>query len=856
MKNIYLLTLLLIGSITNVQSATLVVMNTNDSGAGSLRQAVIDATTGDDIIFDNSLVGSSIFLSTVISVDKNLTLTGFSSGSTVTIDGGFTTRLFSISISITVSFNWLNFIKGGVSTGGAMLNNGDLYLDHCRFNNNHSNISSVNQGGGALYNNTNGNLTVNYCEFYGNFAEPTGPSLHAYGGAIYNRGVNMSINYSSFYNNTASSGNGGAYGGAIYNTSAMDINSCTFSQNDSNASGNATGRGGSIANKTASAVTSIKNSTIVNSSCDGMLRFGGNIWSDGTVTLENTILSGGDGNSGGNDIYTFSPGVSTSLGYNIIEDIAGSGITLMTGDQSVDPILDPLDYYASSFTKVHKLGCGSPAIDAGNNTSAPAFDQIGQTRIFNTTIDVGAYEIQVLMSPADVTSSASSYTICGGESTVLTANSVGSASYTWNQGLGSGQNQTVFPTTTTTYIVTGTVVATGCSDTSHITINVNSSDLPNLSLVALTNPICEGQETTLLASAPGNGSLTWSWNNGITSTSNQIDVSPSSTTSYIVTATIVATGCSDIEVVTINVNPLPSVLASTNFPSGVCPGEEMILTGTLTNGTYSWDNGLGAGDTQTIYPTATTTYSVTGTDATTGCSNTSSVSAVVLPQPVLSLTAQNNPICLGDSAELIANVVGGGTYVWNNGLGNSATHTVTPATTTTYVVTGSDANCSATDSIAIVVNALPSTPLITANTFNLSTGVYDAYQWYVGGVLIPSATSQDIIPTQNGVYTVEVFNSNGCSSISSDFNLTTASLVSYDEDKLSVYPNPFNSVFSISANSVVESIQIYDVIGNLVYESNVSASEVEIDLSFASSGSYLLIMEINDEKVQKRIVKK
>ena len=52
-------------------------------------------------------------------------------------------------------------------------------------------------------------------------------------------------------------------------------------------------------------------------------------------------------------------------------------------------------------TQTHALLPGSPAIDAGDNTDAPEWDQrgIGFPRIVNGTIDIGAFEVQATGAP-------------------------------------------------------------------------------------------------------------------------------------------------------------------------------------------------------------------------------------------------------------------------------------------------------------------------------------------------------------------------------------------------------------------------------------------------------------------------
>src|SRR5205814_6355440 len=76
---LFLITLLFaaMASVQNLHAATLTVINTNDSGAGSLRQAISDSSSGDTISFDSSLNGQTITLASgELLIDKNLTITG------------------------------------------------------------------------------------------------------------------------------------------------------------------------------------------------------------------------------------------------------------------------------------------------------------------------------------------------------------------------------------------------------------------------------------------------------------------------------------------------------------------------------------------------------------------------------------------------------------------------------------------------------------------------------------------------------------------------------------------------------------------------------------------------------------
>lgn len=71
--------------------ATITVLNTNDSGTGSLRQAIADALAGDTIVFDSTLAGGTIELESELLISKALTITGpvnNDGAPDLTLDGG------------------------------------------------------------------------------------------------------------------------------------------------------------------------------------------------------------------------------------------------------------------------------------------------------------------------------------------------------------------------------------------------------------------------------------------------------------------------------------------------------------------------------------------------------------------------------------------------------------------------------------------------------------------------------------------------------------------------------------------------------------------------------------------------
>lgn len=359
----------------------------------------------------------------------------------------------------------------------------------------------------------------------------------------------------------------------------------------------------------------------------------------------------------------------------------------------------------------------------------------------------------ITVNPLPVANAGNDITICSGQSTTLTA--VGGATYSWDQGLGFGASKTVSPTSTTTYTVTVTD-ANGCVATDQVTVNVNPLPLAN---AGNDVTICAGQTATLTAT----GGSSYSWNMGLGSGASKV-VAPSTTTTYTVTVSG-SNGCVATDQVIVNVNPLPNVSAGSDVT--ICNGASLTLAASGAS-TYVWDNGLGAGQSHTVTPAASTTYQVTGTSAA-GCSNTAAVTvnvgAALVPD-----AGPNVQVCQGNSITL--NGTGGINYTWTDALGGGvgSTQTVTIASPVTgyYYLTVTDGlSCSGQDSVLVTVNLLPTAnagapqTICIGETVLLSATGGTSYVWNQG---LGAGQSHTISPTSNISYTVTVTNANGCSS--------------------------------------------------------------------------------------------
>ena len=122
-------------------AATLIVTNTNDSGAGSLRQAIASAVFGDTITFAPSLAGQTITLESDLIINKDLLINGSGLAPQLTVSGGDVAHLVigNSTIPPTVTISDLTIVHGySAGDGGAISVGGTLTLINCTLRNNHA----------------------------------------------------------------------------------------------------------------------------------------------------------------------------------------------------------------------------------------------------------------------------------------------------------------------------------------------------------------------------------------------------------------------------------------------------------------------------------------------------------------------------------------------------------------------------------------------------------------------------------------------------------------------------------------------------------------------------------------------
>ncbi len=432
-------------------AATYTVMNLNDSGPGSLRDAVnqANANAGDDVI-DFSVTGTITLTTGQLSVAANgkLTITG-PGADLLAISGNNASRVLFVATGANAELSGLT-IRGGNGTGatgtngfggGILVNtNGNLTmtagvltgnsasagggifsLGNTRLSNVVVTDNDGTSGGGGIggingaiivedsvvHSNRggtgggiskNGSLTILNSTVRDNVASQSAGGISATGGVFIAK------------NSTISGNTGVGTGGGIENTREMFLTNVTVSNNRSISQG-----GGGIYN---AAIATLTNCTVSNNTAAVN---GGGLFSQGstTVTLHNTVIanSTGGGDCRQNTTVTF------SASHSLVEDGGCGVVNGVNNNRTGDPNLGPLADNGGA-TKTHALLPGSIAIDAGSNALAVdannqplTTDQRGAgfPRILGGVVDMGAYEA----APAGtVQFSSASYSVTEGAGTV------------------------------------------------------------------------------------------------------------------------------------------------------------------------------------------------------------------------------------------------------------------------------------------------------------------------------------------------------------------------------------------------------------------------------------------------------
>lgn len=367
-------------------AGTIIVQNLNNTGTGSLRDAVSNSVSGDTIRFNPNLISGgsqTIVLTSELNFAKNLVFKGlYNANDTLYISGNNTNRIFYVDftgssvVNKTITIDSMAIINGEASgNGGAIFfKHGDSLV----IRNSVILGNTASSAGGAIYSYAFSStpqssiVTISNCIISGNTAGTAGGGIYSYSNSNTNYSI-VTLSNSTISGNTASSSSGGGiYSYSNSNTSnfsTVNLTNCTISGNNA-----PSGWGGGV--------YSYSNSNAANSAS--------------TLNVSNCNIIGNVSHSaGGGGIYSKSSIVdyNSNASANSTVTVTNSNISDNLGGGGIFSLASSGDYYATSATSTVTLNnsvmTGNTAVNGGGAiaSSASASYSGGSSIASTVTID-------------------------------------------------------------------------------------------------------------------------------------------------------------------------------------------------------------------------------------------------------------------------------------------------------------------------------------------------------------------------------------------------------------------------------------------------------------------------------------
>lgn len=145
-------------------------------------------------------------------------------------------------------------------------------------------------------------------------------------------------------------------------------------------------------------------------------------------------------------------------------------------------------------------------------------------------------------------------------------------------------------------------------------------------------------------------------------------------------------------------------------------------------------------------------------------------------------------------------------------------------------------------------------PSITQIENHLISSNGSSYQWYLNGILIPGATSEQYIPLQNGTYTVVITDNSGCTATSAPLEYLTVNIPQIENtDLFFIYPNPSHDKFSLIVPTTTSQIQIINSYGQIV-QHTISKGQTDYIFEIENNGIYYIQITTDKNILTKKII--
>jgi gliding motility-associated-like protein len=633
-------------------------------------------------------------------------------------------------------------------------------IDSCLFVNNRAD----DRGGALWYRMSSGGqsrVVIKNTDFVSNHAGGQGGAVFAR--SSFDNVANDTIINCMFRENISDGSNtiNDGAGGAIFIRSSQNgsrthqIINAVFYKNFAAQSGGAVGTT-SFVSAPGNNFVDIVNSTFFQNTTNGN---GGALHADGSqgvhqVNIRNSILWDNQSEVDQNEVFNI--GANISIDYSNIKNAIPNNITDGGNNLSEDPqFVDPENGDL-------RISACSPMIEAGNNDHIPndfidldedsiqtepiELDILGEKRVFNEIVDMGAYEWNGTPPALSISIDSSQVNcngLCEASAVIEVQGGVPDYEFSWSD----GQN-----TATAQNLCAGNYYVTVSDGANCLLIDsVTIGEFPPLEAsISPDTSICENTSVLLSATASGGaGGYTYAWDNNLGVGTSQ-NVTPTASTTYTVQV-MDSNNCMVEKSVSIDVNPNPVIDLQESYR--FCSGQSVDIDAGFF-AAYEWSTG---DTTRQINVEQPGNYTLKVRDEN-GCSSETTFEMLESPNPEVSISG--DPFtCEGKTTVLEAGLFE--KYAWSTG---DSTAQIVVDTGGSYEVSVVDVN-GCTGSATITVSPLdPPDPTITGNTSFCLGGqaqlqvVEDflSYQWSNG------ITGQELITNQIGSYTVEVTDESGC----------------------------------------------------------------------------------------------
>ncbi len=324
-----------------------------------------------------------------------------------------------------------------------------------------------------------------------------------------------------------------------------------------------------------------------------------------------------------------------------------------------------------------------------------------------------------------------------------------------------------------------------------------------VSFTASPSTVASGSPSTLSWTTTGASVTSVTIDNGVgtKAASGSTSVSPTSTTTYALSAFTTANASPPTKQVTVTVGAAGPTATFSAAPTTINLGQTSTLTWTTTNATtVSIDHGVGSqalSGSVGVNPTSTTTYTLTVTGPGGGITKTATVT-VNVPAPTISFSATPSTIASGQSSSLVWTTTNATTVTIDHGVGSqplSGSTSVSPTATTTYTLTATGPGGTLTSTATVTVSNGPSITFNAAPAF-IGAGQVSTLTWSTSNAASvsidngvgaqPTSGSTTVTPTVTTTYTLTAIGPGGTSTAQATVNVIPLPTITFFADPPSI----------------------------------------------------------------------